>query len=96
MSLWSVRFGDGNRVPGYTPPKNTSDPRAQACESHHVGCDCREAMVQEDIAELVADRDEWKRFAKALLREMGEDDVLALAMNLWRELGRRSPTDVPF
>jgi hypothetical protein len=75
VKAFPVRFADGKAVAGYVPPANTVDPRARACTSHHLGCDCREATVQEDMRELAADRDEWRAFAIRLLSEIGEDRV---------------------
>jgi hypothetical protein len=38
-------------------PKNTIDPRVAACTNHRVACDCREAVLAEDLSELRAERD---------------------------------------
>ncbi|MEV1003310.1 hypothetical protein [Nonomuraea sp. NPDC050202] len=37
-------------------PKDTRDPRVEACTNHHPACDCREAILTEELAELRADR----------------------------------------
>ena len=52
-----IRFGiwgEGGMVQ-YTPPRNTIDPRYDACTDHHVACDCREAEFAEYRAEAQAD-----------------------------------------
>lgn len=41
-----IRFQDGTQLI-YTPPRDTIDPRYDACTDHHVACDCREAEHQE-------------------------------------------------
>jgi hypothetical protein len=35
----------------YTVPRDTCDPRYAACTEHHVACDCREALLSENINE---------------------------------------------
>lgn len=35
-------------------PRNTLDIRYSACGNHHLACDCREAMLAEDIGEYRA------------------------------------------
>ncbi|WP_336214743.1 hypothetical protein [Nonomuraea sp. LPB2021202275-12-8] len=42
-------------------PKNTMDPRWLACANHHTACDCREAELAEDLAELRWERDHMLR-----------------------------------
>ncbi|MEV6033617.1 hypothetical protein AB0L65_20850 [Nonomuraea sp. NPDC052116] len=42
-------------------PKNTMDPRWRACANHHTACDCREAELAEDMAELRWERDHMLR-----------------------------------
>lgn len=56
----------------YRPPGNTCDPRYAACTQHRVACDCREAHMAEDRAEMRAYSDENKRFAQSI------DAVLAI------------------
>jgi hypothetical protein len=51
--LPTIRFRDGT-VAAYTPPVHTGDPRWAACTEHRPGCDCREAELAEQIAELRA------------------------------------------
>ena len=65
-----VHFGPFGRAGSviYTPPGNTCDPRYDACTSHHVACDCREAEMAEQRAEW---RDEYKGVQEAF------DQVLA-------------------
>lgn len=38
-------------------PTSTLDPRFATCTDHRVACDCREAVLAEDVAELRGDRD---------------------------------------
>ncbi|MEU6783436.1 hypothetical protein ABZ912_29935 [Nonomuraea angiospora] len=42
-------------------PKNTMDPRYMACMHHHLACDCREAELAENLAELRWERDHMLR-----------------------------------
>lgn len=49
-----VQFRDGTRVT-YDVPANTLDPRYPLCTEHRVACDCREAELREDLAELNAE-----------------------------------------
>lgn len=56
----------------YRPPRDTTDPRYTACRQHRVACDCREAHMAEDRAEMRAYHDETTRL------EQGVDAVLAL------------------
>lgn len=48
--LPTIRFHDGTRQE-YDVPRNTLDPRLEACTYHHPACDCREAELSEQIAE---------------------------------------------
>lgn len=50
----------------YTPPKDTLDPRFEACTDHHPACDCREAEFAEDKQERRA----WKREVEAAFNEI--------------------------
>lgn len=36
----------------YDIPRNTLDPRVEQCTDHHVACDCREALMAEDLKEI--------------------------------------------
>jgi len=48
----SVRFRDGTKI-AYQPPRDTADgDRWSNCQEHRVACDCREAELAEQIAEL--------------------------------------------
>ncbi|MEV0313575.1 hypothetical protein [Nonomuraea fuscirosea] len=47
-------------------PKNTMDIRYVACGDHRTACDCREAELAEEIAELRSERDH-------LLRVLGHE-----------------------
>lgn len=40
----------------YIPPKNTLDPRYDACTEHRVACDCREAEFAEERGEQRMER----------------------------------------
>ncbi len=33
------------------PPRDTTDPRYDRCTDHHLACDCREAELNEQLAE---------------------------------------------
>lgn len=59
-----VLFRDDTRV-DYDPPRNTMDPRYEACKAHRVACDCREAEYQEEIDEF---RGEFAGFRKAVAK----------------------------
>jgi hypothetical protein len=48
-----IRFADGTRQ-AYTPPRNTMDIRYAVCKDHHPACDCREALLAEDVGEYRA------------------------------------------
>ncbi|WP_460779884.1 hypothetical protein [Nonomuraea fastidiosa] len=50
-------------------PKNTLDPRWRACRNHHTACDCREAELAEEIAELRSERDLLIRVLREELAE---------------------------
>jgi hypothetical protein len=51
--LQPVRYADG-RTDWHDLPRNTLDIRYAACISHHLACDCREALTAEDVAEYRA------------------------------------------
>lgn len=51
--LPTIRFHDGTRQ-AYDVPRDTRDPRSRACTEHHRACDCREAILNEDIGEYRA------------------------------------------
>lgn len=48
-----VRFHDGT-VLAADPPRDTCDPRWEACTEHRTACDCREAELNEDRNEYRA------------------------------------------
>jgi hypothetical protein len=80
LALWAPvqRFNERWGQPAYypeiryKPPTNTCDPRYAACRQHRVACDCREAHMAEDRAELRWYADENRRLEEAI------DAVLAL------------------
>lgn len=39
-----------------SPPRDTDDPRYDACTDHHLACDCREAEQNEQITDRRHDR----------------------------------------
>ena len=51
--LRPVRYANG-ATRWHDLPRNTMDIRYAACASHHLACDCREALMAEDIAEYRA------------------------------------------
>ncbi|WP_328339481.1 hypothetical protein [Micromonospora sp. NBC_00421] len=63
-----VQFRDGSRIP-YPVPPNTFDPRYIACTQHRVACDCREAELAEDRADLNA---ELKSLREVFRRVLGD------------------------
>ncbi|MEV0236782.1 hypothetical protein [Nonomuraea sp. NPDC050786] len=58
-----VPFFNGHSRPTFhlyvsqPPPKNTLDSRVETCTNHRTACDCREAILAEDLAELRAECD---------------------------------------
>lgn len=58
--------GNTTRV-AYAVPRNTLDPRFAACTDHHRACDCREALLAEDINEWRGEYREVQRAAHAVL-----------------------------
>ncbi|SDL74757.1 hypothetical protein SAMN05421874_12878 [Nonomuraea maritima] len=66
-------------------PKNTMDPRWRACADHHPACDCREAELAENLAEVRWERDHMLRVMREELaghatwayRNNNERDLLA-------------------
>jgi hypothetical protein len=61
--LRPVRYADG-RTDWHDLPRSTADIRYAACMSHHLACDCREALMAEDIAEY---RAMWRELEQAIL-----------------------------
>lgn len=49
----------------YEVPRNTCDLRARLCTDHHPACDCREALLNENLHEHIY---EWK-----LLRDVARN-----------------------
>lgn len=61
-----VRFRDGS-VASYAVPSNTLDPRWEKCTDHRQACDCREAELSEQIAELRAELGAVRKAARHVL-----------------------------
>jgi hypothetical protein len=70
--LGFVQFRDGTRV-HYATPINTLDPRYIACTQHRVACDCREAELAEDRADLNAELKELRKVFRRVLAGHPED-----------------------
>lgn len=63
----SVRFHDGTVI-AYQPPRDTvDDDRWSNCHEHRVACDCREAELAEQIAELRSELETARRVARRIL-----------------------------
>lgn len=62
----TIRFRGGAKV-AYDRPKDTRDPRWEACTDHRPACDCREAELAEGIAELRAELEAVRRAAREVL-----------------------------
>ena len=73
----AVVFADRS-TSDYRPPINTLDQRYAACTDHHVGCDCREADLREDIVDIRADY-ERLRAEHEQLRQLVADISAQLA-----------------
>lgn len=61
-----VVFRDGTRI-DYPVPLNTLDPRYLTCTQHRPACDCREAELAEDRAELNAELKALRRVFRRVL-----------------------------
>lgn len=61
-----VEFHDGSRLK-YAPPTNTLDPRYVACRDHRVACDCREALLAENIAEYRVEAEAARKAIREVL-----------------------------
>lgn len=48
-------------------PRNTTDIRYRACADHRFACDCREALLAEDRAELRGELESWTRAVRTVL-----------------------------
>lgn len=59
--LAQIRFHDGTKVP-YDVPRHTGDIRFALCSDHHPACDCREAELAENLAELRSEMHEIDRY----------------------------------
>jgi len=49
--------GDVRVTQAYDVPRDTRDLRAQLCVEHHPACDCREALLNENLTEHIS---EWR------------------------------------
>lgn len=59
-------------------PRNTLDIRSRACAGHRFACDCREALLAENTAELRGELESWTRAVRAVLaghRTWDWDDI---------------------
>jgi hypothetical protein len=80
LEVWvpalSFNAGEGRPAPfppiRYRAPRNTLDPRWEACRDHRTACDCREAEAAEETGELRS------YAAQATLMEQAIDAVLAV------------------
>lgn len=80
--LPAIHFQDGAAIV-YTPPRDTLDPRYDACRAHRVACDCREAEFAEERHE-----------SRAISREIETAVVMTLAGHptwLYDRDGRQIP-----
>lgn len=66
--LPTITFPDGTRLV-YQPPRNTCDNRYAACRDHRPACDCREALLAEEISEYRALYLEAKNAVREILRD---------------------------
>ncbi len=64
--LPTIGFYDGTRL-AYEVPRSTMDPRFKACHTHRPACDCREAEMAEQIAELRSELNAIRRAAREVL-----------------------------
>ena len=61
-------FGDRSDVVfAASLPRNTLDIRSRACAAHRFACDCREALLAENTAELRAELHTWTRALRTVL-----------------------------
>lgn len=66
--LPTIHFQDGTKV-AYEPPRDTRDKRYSACRDHHAACDCREALLAEEIGEMRGELASIKRTVSEALKE---------------------------
>jgi hypothetical protein len=78
-----VRFADGS-TSDYTPPFMTVDPRYAACTDHHVGCDCREAHLREDILEYKNEEQVWRAAAEEIVGEHEQETCMCTGCQIIR------------
>jgi hypothetical protein len=64
--LRRVWFNDAPRY--YDLPRDTLDPRYEACADHHPACDCREASIAEAFAEHKAEHDAMRNAILAAIK----------------------------
>ncbi len=79
----TFRGGPGKERVVYTPPKNTLDPRYEACTGHRVACDCREAEFAEERAEY--------RFERRAIQEAFDEHLAGHPTRLWDDKGNELP-----
>ena len=60
-----IRFRGGQVAVSHSVPRNTMDPRYNACIDHHLACDCREALLNEEATER---QGEWTRLRLEMAR----------------------------
>lgn len=78
-----VRFADGS-TSDYSPPFMTVDPRYAACTDHHVGCDCREAHLREEILEYKIEERIWAQAAEEIVGEHEQDTCMCTGCQIIR------------
>lgn len=79
-----VKFSDGS-TSDYTPPSMTVDPRYEACTDHHVGCDCREAHLREDILEYKIEERIWRLAAEEIVGSHEQDTCMCSGCQIIRQ-----------
>ncbi len=59
--------GDVRVTQAYDVPRDTRDLRAQLCVEHHPACDCREALLNENLTEHISERRHLNAVAQSAL-----------------------------
>ncbi|MEV5211397.1 hypothetical protein AB0K35_28375 [Micromonospora sp. NPDC053740] len=78
-----VTFADGS-TSDYNPPFMTVDPRYANCSDHHVGCDCREAHLREDILEFKIEEQIWRLAAEDIVGNHPQDTCMCTGCQIIR------------